>query len=184
MKLWKKIMLIGCALLLSVGTVFASPEAPTDEEVKVAYDNAVKYYNWFDHHSLPTNGASKKAFGFMIYYNVDYPGIKTMADLRRTLNTVFTPEMANMMIGSSKNYREFNGILYVAPADRGNNIFAGNTTFSINRQAPDKIVLTAKTEMYDNPNHAKGKIASYTTKDFLYAKTANGWRFATFSSVK
>jgi len=184
MKLFKKIMLIGCALLLLTGNVFASPEAPTDEEVTAAYHNASKYYDWFDHHTLPTDGTARKAYGFMIYYNVNYPGIRTMNDLRNALNTVFTSELSNMLIGSSKTYKEFNNALYVAPAGRGNNIFAGNTSFSIARPAEDKIILTAKTEIYDNADHAKGKIINYNSKDFTYVKTINGWRFATFSSIK
>ena len=120
----------------------------------------------------------------MIYYNVNYPGIRTMADLRRTLNTVFTPELSNMLIGSSKAYKEFNNILYVAPADRGNNIFAGDTSFSVTRPAADKIVMQAKTEIFDSPNPAIRKIAKYNIKDFTYVKTADGWRFSTFSSIK
>lgn len=184
MKLLKKVLLMACALLLITGNVFASPEAPTDEEVTVAYHNAAKIYDWFDHRTLPTNGLSRKAAGFMIYYNVEYPGIKTMSDLRRTLYTVFTPELSNMLISSSRTYREFNNVLYVAPAGRGNNIFAGNTTFDITRPAADKILLQAKTEIYDSANHATGKIVKYNVKDFNYVKTTDGWRFSTFSSIK
>lgn len=179
----KKIALGLCICLLAATTAFASPEAPTDAEVKAAYTNAVKVYNWFDHNTLPTDGLHKKEVGYMIYYSVNYPGIKTMGQLRQAMHAVFTPELTGMIMSMSRAYREIDNILYVAPASRGKNIFAGNTSFTIVRQAPDKINLQAKTEIYDSANPFNRKVVDYKIKDFLYTKTADGWRFATFSSI-
>ncbi len=181
MKILKALALLGVSCLIMAGSCLASPAAPTDEEVKAAYDKALVVYNWFDHNTLPTDGTSKKEAGYMIYYNVNYPGIKTMGQLRQAMYTVFTPELSSMLLSTSRAYREFDNVLYVAPASRGHNILAGNTTFTITRPSVDKINLQAKTEMYNNP--LDKKVSSYRTKDFLYVNTASGWRFATFSSI-
>ena len=65
------------ALVALCSTVFASAEAPTDDEVIAAYTNANKVYNWFGIAPLPTNGRQKKEIGIMIYYNVNFPNFRT-----------------------------------------------------------------------------------------------------------
>ena len=66
------------ALVALCSTAFASAESPTDDEVIAAYTNANKVYNWFGINPLPTNGRQKKEIGFMIYYNVNFPNVRTM----------------------------------------------------------------------------------------------------------
>ena len=136
MNICKKLAFLLAAFSLTTSVALASPEAPTDQEVRAAYDKASVVYNWFDQNTLPTDGRLKKEVGFMIYYNVEYPGIKTMANLRQQMDEVFTPELTGMLFSGSRAYKEFSGQLYVAPASRGDNAFAGKSTFSIFRVSP------------------------------------------------
>lgn len=176
-----KAFILALALVTVSAVAFASPENPTDSEVLAAYEKAVVVYDWFDIKPLPTNGEMKKEQGFMIYYNVTDPKIKTMGALRSAMDGVFTPNLTNMILGRRNMYREFNGLLYVAPAGRGVNQFAGNTTFKVVSRTADKIVLQSTTEIFGSDHKT---IAKYQTKDFDYVKSLSGWRFNTFAAVK
>lgn len=172
------------ALFALCSTVFASAESPTDEEVIAAYNNANKVYNWFGLVPLPTDGRQKKETGYMIYYNVNYPNIRTMSDLRREMNAVFTSDLTNSILGNSRTYREFGGGLYVAPSGLRANVFAGQSSFSVNRLNADSINLQVTTEILENPLKNKMDVVRYETKDFSYVNTPIGWRFATFTRVR
>jgi len=172
------------ALLTICATAIASAASPTDEEVVAAYNNANKVYNWFSLAPLPTNGRLKKEAGYMIYYNVDYPNIRTMSDLRREMNAVFTSDLTSKILGSSRIYKEFNGGLYVAPCDFRPNAFAGQSSFKIQRLTDDNIDLQITTEILEDPQKNKMAVVKYETKNFSYVKTLIGWRFATFERIK
>ena len=182
--MFKKVISLFITLLAICATALASAENPTNTEVMEAYKQASTIYNWFNLNSLPTAGRMKKEAGYMIYYNVSDPKIRTMASLRGTMNTVFTPELTNKILGSSRTYREFGGALYVAPASRGQNIYAGKTTYKVVHENADYIKIQASTEIYEDPTAKTPKVIKFETKDFAYIKTPAGWRFATFTSVK
>ena len=172
------------ALVALCSTAFASAESPTDDEVIAAYTNANKVYNWFGIAPLPTNGRQKKEIGFMIYYNVNFPNIRTMSDLRREMNAVFISDLTNKILAESRTYRDFDGGLYVAPSGLRANVFAGQSSFTVNRLTADSINLQVTTEILENPPKNKMDVVRYETKDFSYVNTPIGWRFATFTRVR
>ena len=176
-----KALFMTLAFVTICAVVFASPENPTDGEVLAAYNKALPVFEYFDIKPLPTNGEMKKELGFMIYYNVTDPKIKSMGALRSVMDGVFTPALSNMILTSRNMYREFNGTLYVAPAGRKVNKFAGNTTFKVTQRTADKIILQTSTEIFGKDLKT---VVKYQTKDFNYVKTASGWRFATFEAIK
>ncbi len=180
----KKILraLLATLVLVTVSAVaLASPENPTDDEVMAAYNKALPIFEWFDIKPLPTDGAYKKELGYMIYYNVSDPKITSMGALQSAMNSVFTPTLTGSLIGSRSMYREFDGRLYVAPAGRKVNKFAGDTTYKVVSRTAEKIVLQASTEIFGSDHKT---IVKTQTKDFSYMKTPVGWRFATFEAVK
>lgn len=176
-----KAFLLTLALVTISAAACASPENPTDSEVLAAYNTALPVFEWFDIKPLPTNGEEKKELGFMIYYNVTDPKIKSMDSLHSALDKVFTSTFSSMLITSRNMYREFNGTLYVAPAGRKVNKYAGNTTFKVTQRTADKIVLQASTEIFGKDLKT---VATHKTQNFDYVKTPSGWRFATFEAVK
>lgn len=181
----KKLLLSIMALLVLLCGATAFAAAPTDSEIIDAYYKADKVYAWFTRHCLPTNGVRKQEHLYMIYYNVNYPGIRTMADLRRECNKVFTPQMTNNLIATSRTYKEFGGGLYVAAADRGDNILIGETRFEVNRNTanPDYcIILKTISEKFSDHTHKT--LVGYQTLEFSYVHTPDGWRFDTFHDVK
>ena len=177
--------LIMAVVVLALGSATTFAASPTDKEVISAYHAANQIFDWYGKNPLPTNGKSKYEQGYMIYYNVDSPIIHSFADLRRETEMQFTPAFTSLLISNTRIYKNVNGILYVAPANRGDNIFAGNTTFRVLRDAtkPDVITLQTSTAIYESPSHT-GKITKYDVKTFPYVNTPNGWRFSDFQSVK
>ena len=83
MKIFRSFFLAVCLVLSAAGAAFASPSAPTDQEVITAFQNAVTVFEWFEHQPLPTDGNDKKDSGYMIYYSVSDTNIRTMAQLKR-----------------------------------------------------------------------------------------------------
>lgn len=180
-KLFSAILMF--TLLLAFGSSCLAA-TPTDDEVIAAYHNARVVYNWFDLKQLPTNGRSKKETGYMIYYNVNYPGIRTMSELRNECNKVFTPDLTSLLLTRSRAYREFNGGLYVAPAGRGTNIYAGDIAVKVLRDAaaPDKMTVQVTTFMFKDVKHTIPD--NPQIRNFTYVNTPAGWRFSTFKAVK
>ena len=184
MKKFLRVFVTVLALFALCGNVFASPSDPTEQEALDAWQQAYKVFNLFDMHPLPTDGRGKKQVGYMIYYNVSDPNIKTMSALRSKMNTVFTSELTNRILTTSRTYIDNGGYLYVAPAGRGTNIYAGKTTFKVIKEAPDKMTIQTITEILEDPRHNKMNVIKYDTKDFTYVKTLSGWRFANFTRIK
>ena len=176
-------IIMALVLITLGGASLVSAAAPTDAEVVVAYQKANVIFDWYTKNPLPTDGRAKYEQGYMIYYNVNHPTIHTMADLRRETETAFTPGLTGKLIASTRLYKEVKGILYVAPANRGDNIMAGTTTFKVLRTSnPDSITLQAITPIYSDHTH---KIfVKNEVRDFTYVNTISGWRFADFQNVK
>ncbi len=56
MKIVRSLFLSAILVLSAALTVFASPEAPTDQEVAQAFQEANTVFEWFEHHPLKTDG--------------------------------------------------------------------------------------------------------------------------------
>ncbi len=116
MKLVRSLLLTGLMVLTAALTAFASPEAPTDQEVIQAFQQANTVYEWFEHHPLRTDGKGERDTGYMIYYTVADKAYPNMMALKAKVNEHFTEALASFIISDSRMYREFDGKLYVAPA--------------------------------------------------------------------
>ena len=78
MKILRSLFLTAVLVVSRIFTAFASPEAPTDQEVIQAFQEANTVYEWFEHHPLETDGKEKKDTGYMIYYTVADKNYPTM----------------------------------------------------------------------------------------------------------
>ena len=184
MKFVRSLLLTGLMVLTAAMTAFASPEAPTDQEVAQAFQQANTVYEWFEHHPLRTDGKGEKDTGYMIYYTVadkDYPN---MMALKTKVNECFTEALSSFIISDSRMYREFDGKLYVAPSAKPTDPHKGTSTINIVRVSPTKINLEVSTPIMEDPAHGKTNVVKTYKVTFPYVKTLKGWRFSYFESLE
>lgn len=184
MKKILKSLIMVFVLVTMCTTAMAAETTPKEADVISAYTNASKVYNWFTLTTLPTDGRLKKSAGYMVYYNVNYPNIRTMLDLRREMNSVFTSDLTNQILATSRNYKEFDGGLYVSPCKFKTNALAGQSTFKLIPLTADTLNLQITTEILEDPLHNKNNVVRYETKNFSYVNTLVGWRFSSFERIK
>ena len=80
MKILRSLLLTAILAVSAAFTAFASPEAPTDQEVIQAFQEANTVYEWFEHHPLKTDRKREKT-PYMIYYTVadkNYPNMMAL----------------------------------------------------------------------------------------------------------
>lgn len=182
MKKIRTLMLTALALIMGAMTAFASPENPTNEEVMTALTRATTVFEWFEHNPLPTDGKERFDSGYMLYYSVSDPTIHNMLDLKAAVHDIFTDSLASFIISGNKMYRQADNKLFVAPAAKKANPLKGTPTYSLSRPSSDRIVVTAKTPVYADKEHKT--FVKTESVDFPYVKTAKGWRFSYFESLK
>lgn len=184
MKFLRSICLTALLAFTAACTAFASPEAPTDEEIAQAFQKANTVYEWFEHHPLPTQGKDRKDSGYMLHYSVSDESIPNMAALKARVHEVFTDALSSFIISGSRTYREFGGKLYVAPGGKPLDPHKGATTFTIVRESPMKINLEAATPIMEDPKNGKTNVVKIQKVTFPYVKTEKGWRFSYFESLE
>jgi hypothetical protein len=182
MKKFRSILLAAFMVITAACTAFASPEAPTDTEVMAAFKHATTVFEWFEHDPLPTDGKERFDSGYMMYYSVSDPKINTMLALKQEVHNVFTDSLSSFIISGNKMYRQTNEKLFVAPAAKKADPLKGTSTFTISRPSAEKIVVTAQTPIYTAKDHKT--LARTQVTEFPYVKTAKGWRFSYFESLK
>jgi hypothetical protein len=182
MNKFRSLLLSAFMVLTAACTAFASPDAPTDAEVMAAFKHATTVYEWFEHDPLPTDGKQRFDSGYMIYYSVSDPHINTMLALKHEVHSVFTDALATFIISGNKMYRQSENQLYVAPSAKKADPKKGAASFTISRPSKDKVVVTANVPIYTDKTHTK--LVKTQTIEFPYVKTAKGWRFAYYESLK
>lgn len=182
MKKFRTLMLMALALLMGAMTAFASPENPTNEEVMTALSRATTVFEWLEHDPLPTDGKERFDSGYMLYYSVSDPTIHNMLELKAAVHDIFTDSLASFIISGNKMYRQSDNKLFVAPAAKKADPLRGTPTYSLSRPSSDRIVVTAKTPVYADKAHKT--LVKTESVDFPYVKTAKGWRFSYFESLK
>ena len=184
MKFLRTLCVTALLAITTACTAFASPEAPTDEEIQQAFQKANTVFEWFEHHPLPTQGKDRKDGGYMLYYSVSDESIPNMAALKNRVHEVFTDALSSFIISGSRTYREFNGKLYVAPDGKPLDPHKGTNTFTIIRKSPTEIDLEASTPMMEDPANGKTNVVKVNKVTFPYVKTEKGWRFSYFESLE
>ncbi|MCF0139147.1 MAG: hypothetical protein HUJ81_03465 [Acidaminococcus fermentans] len=184
MKILRSLLLTAILAVSAAFTAFASPEAPTDQEVIQAFQEANTVYEWFEHHPLKTDGKEEKDTGYMIYYTVADKNYPNMMALKTRVNECFTEALAGFIISDSRMYREFDGKLYVAPSAKALDPRKGTSTINIVRESPTRINLEVSTPIMEDPVHGKTNVVETRKTIFPYVKTLKGWRFSYFESLE
>lgn len=89
--------------------------------VRLDFEKAREAYHWFGGMTMPYDFDDCRTMDDppWSWFRVDYPGISNFEELRLYLETLFTPEIAEDLIGNTGLYREFDGVLYSTPLDGG-----------------------------------------------------------------
>jgi hypothetical protein len=168
---------------ISAGTKQAAGERP---DVERAYKEAGEAYAWFTLKSMPCDETDTVEYDGHRYLRVMHDTIRSLDDLRAYLNTLFSEEIVAQLLGDGeefRQYRDFDGKLYVVPADRGTDITKGRAEGKVAYESPTQIRYDVTVELL-NPEDGFS-VTGTETHEFLYEYRDGGrWVFTAFSSVR
>ena len=128
------------------------------------------YLNFTDDSSVDIDGDR--------YFKVIDDRYGSIADLERFLKTVFSDDMAKILINNGRYY-EADGELYTLCADRGGNITVGESTYEIIRESATKIIFHITTETLDAESQLF-EVIGYKTHDMILEYLNEEWLFTQF----
>ena len=139
----------------------------TEADVRNLYTAASAVYDWSDLTTLPLDMEDARTEGGLTYYRVaaedlslpiaavpeptdstlswtpEPVTIASLADLRETAETYFSPEMADSLFAlSPDHYKDFDGVLYAADGGRGSNVYLLDKTAAAEQADEDHWTVT------------------------------------------
>ena len=145
----------------------ASETALTEQDVLNLYTAASAVYDWFDLTTLPLDMEDARTEGDLTYYRVDAENlslpvsavpeptdsslpwqpqpvtITSLADLRETAETYFSPEIADSLFAlSPDHYKDFDGVLCATDGGRGSNVYLLDKTAAAEQADEDHWTVT------------------------------------------
>lgn len=186
-----------------------SEEIPSDPltelDVRNIYTAAAAVYDWFDLTTLPLDRTDSRTEGDRTYYRVDAEAlslpiavvpeptdsslpwqpqpvtITSLADLRETAETFFSPEMADSLFTlSPDHYKDFDGVLYATDGGRGSNLYLLDKSVAAEQVDEDRWAVTvtfyADSYEWEQPSATVG----YSRAVLDLERTAGGWKFTSF----
>ena len=154
---------------------------PTPEEVLSAYDRAVTAFGWFRLAPLPCGGDPVLVDG-TFYRRVEYPGTASMAELKTTLRSLFSDELAERLVkegGDLPVYREIDGALYARSFTGRTDPEKGDAEISVEQTAPDTCVVNVAVELMEGG----GSVTGMEYYSFPYRYVGDRWVFTDFRLV-
>lgn len=199
-------LLIGCGDN-TAADLYEEPSSAslTEQDVLNLYTAASAVYDWFDLTTLPLDTSDTRTEGDLIYCRVDAENlslpvsavaeptdstlywqpqpvtIASLADLRETAETYFSPEMADGLFAlSPDHYKDFDGVLYAADGARGSNIYLLNKAVAAKQVDADHWTVTvtfyADSYAWERPSATVG----YSQAVLDLERMADGWKFTSF----
>ena len=162
----------------------SSVPAVTDDEVMGAYEKAVESYGWFDLTTMPLEDGTGREYDGNFYQKVRHDTIKTYAELRAYLQTLFSDDIVAGLLnggGGLERYRDIDGELYAIPADRGTDLTKGDETRRILRDGGSGVIVEVAVQLLDPET---GDVTGQEIHDFSYVYRDGKWIFETFSLVR
>lgn len=153
-------------------------------QAQMDYEKADQVFAWLFRQTIKARNIGRQDW----YDLVNFPGITTKADLRRVMEQSFTKDLTRqLLIKVGEQYKDIDGRLYVRSGARGDNITCGKNSYTLERVTAAKYILHVKTELLDFVDHKpvhKPVVKGFKETSFEYVRTGEGWRFATFESVR
>ena len=199
-------LLTGCGGRESSVPPDEAPEtALTEQDVLNLYTAASAVYDWFDLTTLPLDMEDARTEGDLTYYRVDAENlslpvsavpeptdsslpwqpqpvtITSLADLRETAETYFSPEIADSLFAlSPDHYKDFDSVLYATDGGRGSNVYLLDKAAAAEQVDEDHWTVTvtfyADSYEWERPSATVGY--SQTVLDL--ERTEDGWKFTSF----
>lgn len=167
---------------LSATQLASEPRPLMEEEILAAYYRAEEAYGWFDLSPLPSGGEAVQLDG-ADYYQVDYPGMETLDDLRAYLRRLFSAELTDQLLalgGGSPYYRDVDGALYVSFSGRERDGGKGASQVEAVQMDSQTYALEVSVELL---NEARDAVTGLECWSFPYAYVDGRWVFTDFQLV-
>ncbi len=177
------------ALLCGCGAApQAAPQPPAEEHVLAAYTQASEVYDWFGRTPPALDETDSRSTPEGVYFRVADPELPTFDALRRQVEQVFAPALADALLSASPaHFRDFDGALYALPPGRGDNLYLLDTTVAAEMTAEDRwaVTVTFWADFAEHLPQADGYTHTVATvgcsrQTLDYVRTADGWRFSSF----
>ncbi|MCL2057282.1 MAG: hypothetical protein FWH02_08720 [Oscillospiraceae bacterium] len=152
---------------------------PDDAEIEAAYHSAMEVMYWITFDAMPYGEGTQDIDG-MTYQIIGHPTIKTMADLKSYLESLFAASIADDKLEGGL-FRDIDGSLYKMGAARGGNIFKGDEEYEIIRESEARIIFRVTVEDLDDPG---GDVIGHTIHDMIYEQIDGRWVFGSFEMVR
>lgn len=167
---------------LSATQLASEPRPLMEEEILAAYDRAEEAYGWFDLDPLPSTGEALPLDG-ADYYQVDYPGMETLEDLRAYLRRLFSAELTDELLslgGESLYYRDVDGALHVSFSGRERDAGKGASRVEAVQLDSRTYALEVSVELL---NEAGDAVTGLECWSFPYSYVDGRWVFTEFQLV-
>lgn len=177
----------------------------TEADVRNIYTAASAVYDWFDLTTLPLDTSDTHTEGDLIYCRVDAEdlslpvsavaeptdstlhwqpepvSIASLADLRETAETYFSPEIVDSLFAlSPDHYKDFGGVLYATDGGRGSNVYLLDKAVAAEQVDDSHWTVTvsfyADSYEWERPSVTIG----YSQAVLDLEHTEAGWRFTSF----
>ncbi len=148
----------------------------TESDIYRIYDEAAQVYNWFDLHPLPCTGDPVEVDG-KSYRKVDYPGLKTHADLEKMVRAFFSTPLADQLLNTSQ-YRDIHGKLFCTEGSRGSDLFLDAQTVHV--EHPDQDHWNVELQFWTDTAEGSVCTVGYSECVLHYELTDEGFRFTNF----
>lgn len=150
-----------------------------DEEILNAFQRAEKICGWFELTPLPSGKVSREVDGH-VYWQVDYPGMTNMNDLRAYLRSVFSPELTERLLttgGDVPLYREVDGALYVTTGGRERDRRKGDITTQVEQLDNGTYCVNATVDLLASDQTT---VTGVEYASFPYQRVDGQWVFTDF----
>ena len=168
--------------------VNAEPHALSDEIIKQLYQRAWTLYSWFALTTIPyfdfeDTAPSDNWWGSRVTHET----FTTMAALQSALEGIFAPDIVEGLLALDR-FREYDGILYTAVADRGTDISAGDEVHKIIRIGASEIIYRVSVDILEFDEEGgfwiEGTVYDVKVHDFHIVYTDGKWLFNNFHLVR
>jgi predicted small secreted protein len=152
---------------------------PDDDDILALYYQADQIAEMFENTYFNFTNDSYIEIDTNKYYKVIDDTYSSIAALESTLKTVFSEDMIKIILNNGR-YHEADGELYTLCADRGGNIYIGESTYNIIRESASKINFRITAEIISNPWEEDIEIVDYDTHNMVLENLDGKWLFTQF----
>lgn len=154
----------------------------TEAEALSLYAKAREAWDWFELGTMPLANEAYTEDGSLFYYRME--DFEDEKSLKSYLESIFTQEIVEYLLGLSGPFPEHNGGLYMQLVGRGSSIYAGQELVLAFVQSPEEVEqygysahILARTEVLDEDLTT---VMGYKRHDFFCVWNGENFVFSSF----